>query len=276
MELETVKKIVFISCPFDQLVEEYLPLVLRERVNLEIGLNGTILDRYKMPSFGKIARIIEENGLKCTIHAPFIDLSLGAIDSLVRRATVKRLLRAINIASLFKAQSMVFHTGFDPKHYHGHQEEWLENSFHTVEQLLSAAAEKKLKLNLENVFEYTTGIHQKLFSKFDDQYLGFCLDLGHQRVFSKTSMEEWLETVGARIGQLHLHDNKGEWDDHLAIGKGEIDFDGVFDFLEENEITPLLTIEAHKKEDVMPSLEGLGRILDKHPKFASRLLRTVS
>ncbi len=276
MELETVKKLAFISCPFDLLVEEHLPVVLQEKVNLEIGLNGTILDRYKMPSFKKIARILEENGLKCTIHAPFIDLSIGAIDSLVRKATVERLMMAIDIAAVFEAKSMVFHTGFEPKHYYGQQKEWLKNSYYTLELLLSHAREKGLKLNLENVFEYTPEIHQALFSKFGDPHLGFCLDLGHQKVFSKTSMEQWLEGVGTRIRQLHLHDNRGDWDDHLAVGTGEIDFDGVLAFLEEKKLTPLLTLETHKKEDVIPSLEGLGRLLDNHPKLLSGLLRSIS
>ncbi len=272
MDIESAKKIAFISCPFDMLVEEHLPLVLQEGINLEIGLSGTILDRFKLPSFKRVARKLESSSLRCTIHAPFIDLSLGAIDSMVRTATIKRLLRAIDIAAVFRAKSMVFHTGFDPKHYHGQKEEWLENCYTTLKLILTHAGLKGIKLNLENVFEYTPEIHQAIFSRFDEPGLGFCFDLGHQKVFSKRGMDEWLEAVGNKIGQLHLHDNNGDWDDHLAIGMGKIDFERVFQYLEKNRLAPLITIEAHKKEDVIPSLEGLSRLLDNHP----GLLRAAS
>ena len=275
MDIETLKKITFISCPFDLLVDEHLDAVLHERINIEIGLNGTILDRFKIPSFKRIAAILKKHNLKCTVHAPFIDLSLGAIDSLVRKATVKRLKRAIDIASVLEAKSMVFHTGFEPKHYFEQESAWLKNSYSSLEALLNHAKKYDLKLNLENVYEYTPQIHEAIFSKFPKDQLGLCLDLGHQNVFAKSDMSQWLKSIGSRIGQLHLHDNRGKWDDHLAIGSGKVDFHSIFQFLEKKKITPLLTIEAHKKEDVIPSLKGLALILTNYPAFHSRLLKAI-
>jgi sugar phosphate isomerase/epimerase len=54
--------------------------------------------------------------------------------------------------------------------------------------------------------------------------------------------------------ELHLHDNNGEEDTHLAVGKGNADFAGLFQIINEKGLSPTITLEPHKEETLWQSL----------------------
>ena len=265
MDIEHVKRQVFICCPFDLLVNKYLSGLLEERINPEIGLGGEILDQFRWPGFKKTARILKEEGLNCTIHAPFTDLSLGAIDKKVRKVSIERMRKALEIANLFEARSLVCHTGFDHRHYNGSEDLWKKNALESLVALLEYATPFNIPIMIENVFELTPEIHREIFRAIKSPLLGFCLDIGHINVFSKTGLDRWLTDIGDRLGQLHLHDNNGVHDDHLPIGHGILDFDSLFSWLHVHRKSPIITLEPHEKEGVIPALEGLAGLLETYP-----------
>jgi sugar phosphate isomerase/epimerase len=63
-------------------------------------------------------------------------------------------------------------------------------------------------------------------------------------------MQPWL-------GQLHLHDNNGDHDQHLAPGRGMVDFSGLFQYLRLHNLHPLITLEPHSEEDLWQALDYL-------------------
>ena len=83
---------------------------------------------------------------------------------------------------------------------------------------------------------------------FDNNYFSF-----------ETDMEGWLEAMGPLLKQLHLHDNTGANDDHLAIGAGRIDFDRLFAHIEAKGLRPIVTLEAHEEKAIWQSLEVLSQ-----------------
>ena len=131
--------------------------------------------------------------------------------------------------------------------------------------LVDYASSLNIPIMLENVYELDTDIHKEIFRGIRSPLLGFCLDFGHQNVFSKTSLDKWLKDLGDRLGQLHLHDNMGVRDDHLAIGEGILDFDSLFSWLYVQGKIPILTLEPHEKAAVIPALKGLAGLLGKYP-----------
>lgn len=264
MGLEAAKEHAFVCCPFDLLVEQHLPRLAAKRINPEVGLNGGVLDRFRMPSFRRVARALRESGLRCTVHAPFADLSLGAIDPRIRRVTVERLRRTLEVSAVLEACSMVCHTGFDDRHYYGVEDRWLGYALESLCQLVEEATSLGIQLMLENVFELRPAIHKRLFVALASPSLSFCLDLGHQQVFSTTSLSAWLAALGYRLGQVHLHDNNGCLDDHLPIGQGCVDFDSLFLWLKASGRRPILTLEPHAEEAVVPTLIGLADLLDRY------------
>ena len=113
-------------------------------------------------------------------------------------------------------------------------------------------------LMIENVYEKTPRMLSRLFEGLKAEQVGFCFDLGHMLAFSETDMQGWLNELGPRIRELHLHDNDGTEDHHLAIGAGDIDFESLFEYVDENRMRPIITIEAHKEEWLWQSIEALS------------------
>ena len=264
MGIDSVKREVFVSCPFNLLVEKYIERVLEEGINLEIGLNGTILYDYITRDFLNISSRLKEKGLNCTVHAPFTDMSMGAIDERVRAVSISQLKKAVDMACILEAKTLVFHTGWEKKIYADQEERWLKNFIQSLKELCSHAKRAGISLMLENVFEPSPALHQEIFKRFSPDELKLCLDVGHVYAFSNKDLSSWLEGVGERIGQLHLHDNQGGDDEHLAPGQGVIDFDLLFSWLSKRGIKPVITLEAHDERTVVPGLLAIDRLKEQY------------
>jgi sugar phosphate isomerase/epimerase len=252
---------VQIHIPFTLLHESYLDYFVANGFNPEIYLNSDALDTYSMAEFDRVAATLHQAGLRITLHSPFWDLSPGSPDSAVRELTRHRFEQTIQLVTVFKPRTVVCHTGYDGKRYGTIKEAWLENSvaiWAWVSEKVSAAG---ACLVLENVYEHYPDDILIVLQRLDHERVGFCLDVGHQAAFSRAPTKLWIDVLGHRLKQLHLHDNLGEKDDHLALGRGNISFLEVFNYLTHLHCEPMaVTIEPHREQDLLPSLEYLERI----------------
>lgn len=74
------------------------------------------------------------------------------------------------------------------------------------------------------------------FDQMDTPYKTMCLDTGHTHEaesFWVPPPEEYIRLLGKDLTLLHLHDNSGHWDDHQLPGQGNIQWEKVFDALDE-------------------------------------------
>src|SRR6185369_12085958 len=71
---------------------------------------------------------LHASGLKTTIHAPFIDLNPGAVDSAIRAASRHRIQQVMKVAELLRPRVIVVHPGYDDLHYGDNRLVWLKNS----------------------------------------------------------------------------------------------------------------------------------------------------
>jgi len=254
---EKVLKRIQVAIPYKLLCEEYLPLVLEKRVNPEIGIDGTVLDTYKITHFKETASTLKREGLRITLHAPFLDIVPGSPDKKMLSASRERIGEFLELIPVFEPPSVVFHTGYDRKRYLELEDRWLETSLETWRWIIEELRNTQTLLILENVYEKTPLFLEKTLRILDSDRVGFCLDTGHMNAFSDTSMNGWLSALGRYLKEIHVHDNDASWDDHLAIGAGNIDFDYLFNYLKENKINPTITLEAHTETWVWESLEVL-------------------
>jgi sugar phosphate isomerase/epimerase len=136
---------------------------------------------------------------------------------------------------------------------------WVETAVETFSPLAVRLADMGASLILENVYEDRPEDLLPLLDAVDGA--GFCLDTGHQSAFSRTPLERWVETLSPCLRQLHLHDNRRDKDEHLAMGQGEIDFESLFRALfRKMETPPAITLEPHREEDLWPSVEYLEKV----------------
>jgi sugar phosphate isomerase/epimerase len=245
---------VQVNAPFLKLKNDYFPLVIKYGMNPEIGMDAAALDSISDKEFRNIAEVLKINQRKITLHGPFMDLVPGGLDNMLLAATQKRLDRFFEIVPLFDPVNVVCHTGYDPCHYRKHWKEWLANSVATWKPRVNQAERFGFKLLLENVYETGPEVHCALFNAIPSDAFGCCLDIGHHHVFGKNPLKEWVETLGEKIMELHLHDNNGEEDTHLAVGKGNADFAGLFQLVDEKGLRPVITLEPHEEDTLWQSL----------------------
>jgi sugar phosphate isomerase/epimerase len=245
-----------VHVPFSK-ITEHISFINAHRFNLEIYFSAHDLDSLDAASLSKIANNLEY-GPAFTLHAPFMDLSPGAVDNKIREITVSRFDHVLQIANVLRSKCVVFHSGYEKWKYGLSIDLWLAKSLETWKPLNEQAKKTGVKIAIENIFEDEPANLKMLIEKMNSDNFGLCFDTGHWNLFSRVPLHAWLESLGAYIIELHLHDNDGSADQHLPIGDGTFDFKAFFGALRQ---TPLiLTVEAHSPERVMKSLGRLEEL----------------
>ncbi len=259
--MNSIFPLIQVNVPFRMLREKYLELFLKRGINPEIGFDADALDHFDLPDYSRVAKRIADRGLTTTLHAPFIDLSPGSPDEEIYRVTRKRFEQVLRLVPVFRARTLVCHAGYDRRQYCSLREMWQARSLALWSWLGRRARDAGSRLMLENVYEDDPEDLKELFADLEEVQVGFCLDTGHQNAFGAASLEDWLNELGDYLGQVHLHDNDGSWDDHLALGRGNVDFDALFQRLRQKRVNPpVITLEPHREEDLLPSLEALRKL----------------
>jgi len=252
---------VQVNLPFPMLLEN-LDAVLKMGLQPEIYFSGRVLDHLAPGDVEKAAGSLEKARVTVTFHAPFMDLNPGAVDDRVREITLHRFFQLLDLVPSFHPRAIVLHPGYDRWRYDGDVDLWLENSLLTWKLLAERAGAFAVKMAVENVFEETPASLHRLLASVNSPLLGFCMDSGHANIFSRVPLAEWVEVLGSRLFEIHLHDNGGEADDHLPPGKGSVDFSGLFARLRQKGLHPILTLEPHEIAHLKPSLEAVGKLLE--------------
>lgn len=233
-------------------------LFLDRRLNPEIYFSHRALALFSDGELAALASTLDRAGLRTTIHGPFHDLSPGAVDPAFRTLTVRRMGEALRSAFHFSPECIVFHPGYDPLRFAEFRDAWLRNSLRTWKSLLPLAEELPgTWILIENIFEREPSTLTDLLGSLPSPPFGFCLDVGHFRLFSDVPLDVWMEALGARLREVHIHDNLGTRDDHLPPGRGDFDFRGLFRHLEGLEEKAIGTIESHSEKDLLESLDWL-------------------
>jgi sugar phosphate isomerase/epimerase len=255
-------KPIQVNIPYKMLLEK-LDYVLENELNPEIYFDNEALDNYRVSDLIHINTALKEKGRSITIHAPFMDLSPGGVDSKVKSATIERLNQTIEVAANFNPQMIVFHPGYNKWFFDENVSLWLESSLTTWSPIVSKVEKLDIPIALENIFEEEPSSLHMLLSAIKSPYFNFCFDTGHFHLFSTVSMKGWFDILGKYMKEVHLHDNFKKFDDHYPIGNGEIDFDLFFQLVKKQGTDIIYTIEPHKIEHLERSLEACREYLMK-------------
>lgn len=238
--------------PYEK-IDIHSDLLNKYRINLEVYISSHIIDTVKFNEILSLKDKLNYNP-ELTIHAPFMDLSPGAVDSLVRKVTVERFLRVVDIAQALDVRAVVFHSGYEKWKYGLRIDPWLEGSIKTWREII-ARVDGRFPLLIENIFEDEPTNLRLLMEEIDDPNFGLCFDTGHFNLFSKVSLEEWLSQTLPYIKELHLHNNDRTSDQHYPLDEGTFN---MVELLETIKDRPCIyTIEAHRPEHFLKSLKWL-------------------
>jgi sugar phosphate isomerase/epimerase len=251
---------VQVNLPFPYLHAGYLEKFLQRGLNPEIGLDAYSLGHYPPLDFRRAALAFHGAGRRITLHGPFQDLAPGALDDGVLAASRRRLRQAFRYLPVFQPVAVVCHLGYEARHYAWDQERWLVRSAATWKELAALAAPYGVTVMLENVHETEPELFLEVLGRAGSPNLKVCFDVGHLLAFSTGDFPLWLETLAPVIGHLHLHDNLGDHDTHLALGAGRVPLRETLDYLASRGCRPLITLEPHQEGSLDSSLDHLAGI----------------
>lgn len=249
----------FINVPFDK-IDRYMDLVVTHKIQPELALVGESVHELPLSTFKHVSRTLEEHNLPCTLHAPFNDLAPAAADAAILRATRDKLRKTFELIPVFRPRSIVCHLGYEANKHSYDEEGWFARSLETWQELLEIAEKYRTPFMLENTYETGPEQHRRILAALNSPYAGFCLDLGHVQVFARGTWHDWLPALEPWLGHMHLHDNRGKRDDHIAIGQGTVDFSSIFEYLKGKHIEPIYTLEPHSEDALWGSLAALDKL----------------
>jgi sugar phosphate isomerase/epimerase len=251
---------VQVNIPFPYLGRGFLELFLDQGLNPEIGLFAYTLNHYPPAAFRRAARAFHAARRRITLHAPFQDLLPGALDDGILAASRRRLRQAFGLLPVFKPTTIVCHLGYEARFYGGDTPIWLARAAATWRELAARAAVHGTVVMLENVYETEPELLLEVLDRVGADNLRVCLDVGHLYAFGGGDLDRWLHTLAPLVGQLHLHDNHGDADKHLALGAGSIPLAKILRFFAGRGQKPLITLEPHQEGSLQPSLDFLAQI----------------
>lgn len=255
--MKITKEKIYFHVPYRMLLAS-LDRIGEKEINCEIYVDGKALDNYSEPEIERINSTFEKCGILKIVHGPFLDLNPGSRDPKIQGLTLERFVAAFKFCKKIKTNHIVLHSGFDPIFYKNASELFLKLSIPIWKEVLKAAAEEKIVIALENSIDPSPEIIVNLLEELSSPHLEACFDAGHYNVFGQKSIWEALEEYPRNsIGELHLSDNKGDFDNHLALGEGDIDYKRLFMEIEKRGREPILTSEPHSPEDIGKNLEYL-------------------
>jgi sugar phosphate isomerase/epimerase len=176
-----------------------------------------------------------------SVHGPFGDLNAGSFDRMIREVTRNRMELGYEVATKLNAGHLVFHLGFVPRT--SPFEHWIKRCRDFWNDFLSDK-NTGIDIHLENGNELSPDTLGDAIVAIGSDSVDVCLDIGHAHCNSTTPVVEWIEDLGDLIGYVHLHDNHGDGDEHLGLGKGTIPVEEVCDALNEHCPDAIWAIEA--------------------------------
>ena len=191
-----------------------------------------------------------------TLHGAFLDITVSSSDPLIRNISDYRVRQSLDIGSRLKVRGVVFHTNYLTDFKSSpYREKWVHEN--TLYWRGISSEYKNLCIYMENMFDDTPELLTRLAENLNDtENFGVCLDLAHAHL-SKVPLSGWIDALKKHIKHIHINDNFGEEDLHLAVGRGNIDW-SVLKNPELTQNRPSILLEVSGKDKILDSYRYLS------------------
>lgn len=199
--------------------------------------------------------ILESFDFTVSFHAPFSDLNIASLNKAILKESLTQISENIELANIYNAEVVCVHPGhISPLGMH-FKEKVRTTQIASLHQLAEKAEECDLILGVENMPYFPTLMARtpqevtSILDAVDSDRVKFTFDVGH--ALTTGDVNQFL-SLKDDIVAVHLHDNNGDQDIHLALGDGILDVDII------KELTgTLFIIEVYTFTDAVKSLHHL-------------------
>ncbi|MDD1775926.1 MAG: sugar phosphate isomerase/epimerase [Candidatus Methanomethylicus sp.] len=223
-----------------------------------------IQDDWKDWVDGKRAKRLLEfkecHGVEYTVHTPIIDINIASANDRLRELSIRLVLKSLDHAHRIGARLAVVHPGArSPLDDYYPNTHWSHN-LASLRRISSYAEDLGLDIGIENMSAHTWSFLQNTdeFKRLFDEGLPvkLTLDIGHAHTHHL--VRDFIEKYRNEIAHVHIHDNMGNVDQHLVVGKGTVDWDWLGKNLSFGSINGI--IESVSMNDALASLEKSRQI----------------
>ncbi len=192
-------------------------------------------------------------------HAPYTNLSLCTHNPWILEASIECYTQIAEICKNIGVKVYTVHPG-DATSLHNYYNGVKNRLIDSVNILLDKIRNPELYTCLENMPKILGFfLHYQEIGKFfseikrDDIY--FTWDTGHSSSCSENVEKLW-EILHPKIKNIHLVENiNGTADTHPVLGEGNVDFEKIFEIVENFNYKGSMIMELHKVEDLPKSIE---------------------
>ncbi|MBW2355667.1 MAG: sugar phosphate isomerase/epimerase [Deltaproteobacteria bacterium] len=215
----------------------------------------------------EILGALVDGGLGLVCHLPTFIYTADLTPAL-RQASRDEIRRSLDVAADLGAEKVVAHPpaiSFMGARAMDRVRPLVEEG---MAEMLAHAASLGVCVCLENMFpRYRVGVEPSAFEPLLAAWpeLRLTLDVGHAFIEDRKAQRllAFIETLGHRVGHLHLSDNRGQRDEHLPLGKGRIPYARIARALTHHVTMETITLEifTDRREDLVDSREFFRRLL---------------
>ncbi|MEM2870811.1 MAG: sugar phosphate isomerase/epimerase family protein [Thermoplasmata archaeon] len=205
-----------------------------------------------------LREFLGSNHMELQVHAPLSDINITSFSERVREASMAETVETIAIAAELGALCVTVHPGLMSPVSRMAPGRVRELALAAMRRLDAAREEHGVPVAVENMPRMRALLFQtpaEVLRLVEGTGLGLCFDIGHAHTCG--NVEEFLE-LAPRFTNVHIHDNTGERDEHLVLGRGTAPLAPALRALRDYRGT--YVIEANTLEEGVESrrvLEGL-------------------
>jgi sugar phosphate isomerase/epimerase len=258
---------IYITSKISSDFEKVIKIAEENSVNIEIGglLNAGFEEKVLAETVNLYAKKLKNFNGKISIHGCSGDLSTVSKDPEIKRISIQRYQTSFDVAKKLKAKTVVFHSNFVPfgrsrEHY---VKKLITKNVEFWSEFIKQFEESKITAVIENVYDPTPEVINRIVEGVNSPYLKACLDTGHANIISQLSISEWINTSKNNLGHIHVHNNHKAYDEHNGFLNGVIDFEQVFNFIKSLKIKPNLVVEVFDKKQAVQSVQYLNEFIKK-------------
>jgi len=209
---------------------------------------------------GYLREYLGSHEVELRVHAPLSDINIASFSDRVRQASLADLLETIRISGELGVKCVTVHPGLVSPTSSMDIERVRALVREATLCLSNASEEHGVPVAIENMPSMRWLIFREpgeILKLIEGTELGICFDAGHAHTSGNT--DDWLE-LADRFINVHLHDNRGERDEHLVLGEGTVPFDRILKSLH-GVYRGTYVIESADLPQGVRSREILGKLL---------------
>lgn len=217
----SISSYTLFSLPIEEAIEQLVNSGWKSiEIMCEGELHGERLLEMDDSQLNRIAQFTKDNGVSFGLHLPIKHFNPALVDE----ETIQIWEKCLRIVRTLEVNYVLLHPGYNPS-----LEDGLDLASCFIKEILEDLP-KQTKVVVENVplAEHVIGssIEQLLtiIQKVNDSRVSIMLDTGHCYMNSKDAFIQECRKSYDNLFGLHINDNHGMVDEHLAIGEGDIPF----------------------------------------------------